>query len=303
MNKFMIAGALACFAVPALGADLPVKAPPIVVPAEFSWTGFYLGAHAGVAFSSETTRFTGDQFLGQFLFVPFAQNGFFEPPLANQLGESGTSFLGGAQIGYNWQFDKRWVIGFEADFSWLNARGSSSSTESDTSVPPGPIVVSTFTMQYQEKIEWLSTLRARLGYAPAERLLVYGTGGLAIARVNQTLTYAHTAGIVNADDLFGAIVPGAGGGLVCLTFGGPCLAGAATHNLFGWAAGGGAEYALTSHVSLKGEYLFVSLENGSVSAFTTNQFHPGFTNSPLVFIRATGGPELQIARVGVNLRF
>ncbi|MFN3481509.1 MAG: outer membrane protein [Rhabdaerophilum calidifontis] len=93
----------ALLATTAMAADLPRKSAPVApafsaVPV-FTWTGFYVGAHAGYGFGSTTSTGAG---------------GFNDPD----------GFVGGAQIGYNHQID-RLVLGLEADLSWtdLNSRG------------------------------------------------------------------------------------------------------------------------------------------------------------------------------------
>ncbi len=297
MNRFLTLCVALLLATPACAADMPpkpvYKAAPVVAPAH-SWTGYYFGAHAGAAFGRQTANFSGDPFLGQFFFVGFAQNGFFDPPLANQLRENSNGFMGGAQAGYNQQMGNV-VLGIEGDISWMKLKGSSASSVLD---PP----IHVFTMQHQGSVDWLATARGRLGVLPTDRLLVYATAGVAIAHIRQSLTFAHTGGIVDADDLFGGL-PGAGGGLVCLTFGGPCLAGASSQTAFGGAGGGGLEYAISNNVTIRGEYLYVGLPSRSVTAASTGQFHAGFTNSPLVFIKADATTQLQIARVAFNLRF
>src|ERR1700685_3901484 len=112
----LIAGAL-MFGNAASAADLPVKAPPPVV-APLSWTGFYVGGNIGavrgdadydpvcpalnpatcpllIPFFAFTSIVPG---IGPVLtFVP---NPFSSLPGG---GSHDTSFMGGAQAGYNWQ--------------------------------------------------------------------------------------------------------------------------------------------------------------------------------------------------------
>ena len=93
--------ALGAATVQATAADLarrPVVAPaPMVVPV-FSWTGFYVGANVGGAWSSTTitSNITGAN---------------WKP--------SNTTFIGGGQLGYNYQWPgSNWVIGAEWTFDW-----------------------------------------------------------------------------------------------------------------------------------------------------------------------------------------
>src|SRR6185437_15380914 len=83
------------FAAPAFAADLPprpyTKAVPYTPPqAVYNWTGFYIGGHLGGAFGG-----------------------------ASSLGGSDGRFLGGVQGGADYQFANNWVLGVEAEYSWL----------------------------------------------------------------------------------------------------------------------------------------------------------------------------------------
>jgi len=72
-----------------------------------------------------------------------------------------TGFVGGLQAGYNWQFSPNWVFGLEADITGTDMNDSIAGVHSH--------------------IDYLGTVRARLGYA-VDRTLFYGTGGVAFNR-------------------------------------------------------------------------------------------------------------------------
>ena len=104
-----VCGALAVFtlAAPAIAADFPAApAPakvPIIAPAPiYSWTGIYFGGHVGGAWAEETST--------TFTTTALALAG-------TQINGTPTGFLGGGQVGGNYQFGQ-WVIGIEADASW-----------------------------------------------------------------------------------------------------------------------------------------------------------------------------------------
>src|SRR3984957_12702486 len=87
--------AVIALAAPAFAADMPArtytKAPAYTAPeVVYNWTGFYIGGHVGGAF-------TGN----------------------NSLESSNGRFLGGVQGGFDYQFATNWVIGAEAQYSWL----------------------------------------------------------------------------------------------------------------------------------------------------------------------------------------
>ena len=93
-------------------ADLsrPLPPAPVVVVPTFSWTGFYLGANLGGAWSSTTvtSNITGAN---------------WKP--------SHTSFIGGGQLGYNYQFSNNFVLGGEWTYDW----GGGDSTGNVLSTP------------------------------------------------------------------------------------------------------------------------------------------------------------------------
>jgi outer membrane immunogenic protein len=117
-------------------ADLPrvaYKAPP-PVPL-FSWTGFYIGVHAGAGWGLKEATFTSSANRSE-----------------NQYSISG--FLGGAQVGANYQFGS-WVLGAEAQFSWSDLDGK----DGCHAAVPAAIV------NCHTKADWLGTAAARLGFA------------------------------------------------------------------------------------------------------------------------------------------
>jgi outer membrane immunogenic protein len=97
MKKILLAtvGLVALGAtVPALAADLAArhytKAPAYEATPIYNWTGFYIGGHVGGAFG-----------------------------LNNDNGDDG-HFLGGGQVGYDYQFSPNWVLGIEANYSFVD---------------------------------------------------------------------------------------------------------------------------------------------------------------------------------------
>lgn len=156
MKKIISSGVVAAAllaAAPAFAADLaksyPVKAPVVVAEPVFSWTGFYLGGNAGGAWGSVDSD-------------------------AGVLDMSPSGFIGGGQVGYNFQFDNNVVLGIEADFQ--------GSDVSDTS------------FGVQSKMDYFGTVRGRIGYA-FDHILPYVTGGFAWGhnKVTDQLTGLETS--------------------------------------------------------------------------------------------------------------
>lgn len=105
---------------------------------------------------------------------------------------------------------------------------------------PGGIATTSFG---EQKLDWLSTTRGRVGYLLTDNLLLYGTGGLANGRATAN-TFITQAG--------------------CPV--GSCSAGSESKTLWGWEAGGGLEYAM-GHWLLRAEYLHYDLGDLNYSVF------------------------------------
>jgi len=226
------------------------------------WDGFYGGANIGGTWGQADSD------------VTCSSSVFFACPIAAALGTPPSSFssdtkgvIGGGQLGYNFQYF-HWVVGAETDFNWTNA--DSSETQNQNLLGFLPV-----TATASEKLDWLGTVRGRVGYASGD-LLVYATGGLAYAKVKDAFTYNVSA--------FGVPFFSATGG------------GSDTQT--GWTVGGGAELALDKYWSIKGEYLFYDLGSQSVQAPWTflGVAVPGSFATEMKI-------DGQIARVGLNYNF
>jgi len=134
--------ALLAFELPAMAADLPLKAP--AAKTVYDWTGFYLGGHVGYgggSFGPGTN--------------PLPEQGVFFP-------HSITGVIGGYQAGYLRQLSSHVVLGIEADASFT-----------------GPLdVPALIPAPFHTTIDYVGTVRARAGYASGT-LLAYVTGGFA----------------------------------------------------------------------------------------------------------------------------
>lgn len=169
--------ALALVASAATAADLPAPAPPppIVVAPIFTWTGFYAGVNAGWGWLDNNNS--------NGIFVP---SGTFGPPyggVSGILGGGGAGgnndgFVGGGQIGYNYQFGT-FVVGVEADIQWADFNVENSVFFTPAGFPPS-FVPAAFR---SDDMEWFGTVRARAG-AAFDRFLIYATGGLAYSDNN-----------------------------------------------------------------------------------------------------------------------
>jgi len=236
-------------------ADMPVKEPG-VVPI-YNWTGLYLGLNGGYGWSSEPIALTASPAAVQMTFL--------EVPGVTSIAGDPKGYLGGAQLGYNVQ-KGRIVYGVEADIDHAHI-----SSSQDINRVVG-VVGRTY--HGEQKLDWLGTVRGRLGYTPVDRLLVYATGGLAVGHASVNFSLTTDAG--------------------CTI--GTCLTGPSTSKtLWGWALGGGLEYALAPHWSVKGEYLYYDL--GDIDTTVHDPAIPSWAMTGTAHMRGN------VARAGLNYKF
>jgi outer membrane immunogenic protein len=216
MKRMLIAGVFVLTAAgQALAADMPAPYPAPQPPASyypaaapvlnFNWGGLYVGANGGYGFGTSSWS------------AP-AVNTATLTSLAVATGPfNARGMLAGGTVGLNLQADA-FVFGLEADGDWTNLIGNGSSAN-------GYCSLATAGATCETKSPFFGTLRARLGYAFG-RVLFYGTGGLADAKVQ--------AGFNPPAAFDGA-------------------------NNFGWTGGGGIEFAFADNWTAKVEYLYAAL--------------------------------------------
>jgi outer membrane immunogenic protein len=153
-----------------LGRPPPPPAVPYVPPPPpFSWTGFYIGANAGAAWTQ----------------------GDVTDSLGNSFGSSRKAvFTGGGQVGANFQIN--WlVVGVEADFDWL----ANNQNSSNAVFVPG-----VGSLQLSANDRWITTLAARVGVA-VNNWLFYAKGGGGFVGVNDfTLTNVTTGASISGSN-------------------------------------------------------------------------------------------------------
>jgi outer membrane immunogenic protein len=170
----------------------------------------------------------------------------------------------GVQAGYNWQVAK-WVFGVETDFNYLGMDGVSHFAGVDPSKGPD---------QTSSRYDWLGTARGRVGVVNGPTLF-YATGGLAYGRVGHG--YGYALGSTGAQVF------------------------SMSENQLGWTVGGGAEYAVDRHWSLKAEYLYVHLAASSLDISSLRFDGNGGTPSGSTILHFNN--NLNIVRIGANYRF
>jgi outer membrane immunogenic protein len=203
MKKTLIgAAALVAFAGQAFAADMPArpyaKAPAYTAPAiVYNWTGFYIGGHVGGAFGGDS----------------------------NGLQSNDARFLGGVQVGADYQFAPNWVVGAEAQYSWLNGGRTN-----NVLFPGGTIVTGSASDQ-------IGSVTGRLGYTWGPALL-YAKGGYAWRDGNN----------------IGVTVAGV-----------PAAFTTSGNTRDGYTVGAGLEYMFAPNWSAKAEYQYYNFGNTAIA--------------------------------------
>lgn len=273
----------------ASAADLPMKAPPLAAAPPCVWCGFYVGVNAGYAWSESTSVNSTATVTSAPLFPAAAAAAAAALTTPISVG-NGNGFIGGGQVGYNFQASN-FVAGIEADIQWLSGRGTRTVV---TSAPIAnlPAEFASATLTATNSVNWLGTLRGRIGLAVAPNFLLYGTGGLAYGGVRSS------TGISEVIAGPGAVGSGNNG-----TF--PAL-GSFSQTRAGWTAGAGGEWMFNGNWSAKLEYLHYDLGSATygttVSNFTVAPSPPGIL---LYTLGQTSTTSFRgdIVRVGLNYKF
>lgn len=200
-------------------------------PKVLDWSGPHLGIFSGYALG----KWTGDA-----------------PDYPHQ---PMNGWLGGVAAGYDVQFPNNWVAGIEADISLADIK------QTDNYIDVAETL----------QIDYLGTLRGRLGYA-WNRSLIYATGGLAVAHLNLTGNQYHPGGPGN-----------------------PPFQATADNFNYGYAVGGGFQWAMLDNLSFKAEYLWIDLAQKTYS----------LTRAPAFAGTSTGrvGWNGNAVKVGFNWQF
>ncbi len=252
-------------ATQANAADIYAPGPVVgykdVAPLPPLWTGFYIGGSIGGAWGNiedKVNYITGYQ--GNYAY--YCADGL----AGCKNSDSASGVLGGAQVGYNWQYGA-FVFGAELDFDGIGLNGSLGNTYLAND------------WRTNNNGAFLFDATGRLGYAVGPALL-YVKGG-----------YAYIDSGLGLNGNYWASSTG-------------YYAPANTNGLSGWTLGGGIEYLLSPSWSIKAEYLHYDF--GSVNerlywgyatgTGNTSVWHPGWDN-----LERTLG--IDTFKVGFNYHF
>lgn len=267
MKRLLIttAAVMASIATSAHAADLPsVKAPPEPPPPP-AWTGFYLGANGGYDWSITNTI--------QQTYLETLPGGFATHAALGYLPVLQSvrthEFIGGGQVGWNYQWGKHLLIGLEADIQGLTGGDGTANLISTNSA------ASFFKGQGS-----LGTVRARLGYLVNPVFLIYGTGGFAYGQGTLSTNYfgiwtLAPKNVVSAQ-----------------------LNDYQTQTLTGYSVGGGAEWQFLPKWSVKAEYLYYNLGSEQTPGVQLNYKSSGV--AAITTARSNARFDGSVVRIGVN---
>ncbi|MFA5950026.1 MAG: outer membrane beta-barrel protein [Hyphomicrobium sp.] len=207
------------------------------------WQGLYIGVHGGYGSSNASGAFdTGEINSGD--------------RIRSDVDADGG--LGGVQIGYNFQ-SAGWVYGIEGDWSFTDW----SERRFDANLYP------TGTDNISTSIDWLASLRGRLGFSTGSTL-IYATAGVAWIGADADACDCETG------------------------VGQTVSRGSVSFNDTGWVAGGGIETSIGPSLSLRGEALYYGFDSDKNTSYLTNASDPG---------DFAALDSIWVARIGLNYRF
>ncbi|WP_424361687.1 alginate export family protein [Methylocystis parvus] len=213
-----------------------------------SWRDVYVGLNGGGSWSSPTTQVAAYPIGTAAPSLPIVRGA---TPPGGVVHANLAGFIGGLQVGTNYKFYNNFVAGLEADLHGVS--GNTDGAILASWVPSGANTYVTYG-QTNTTLNYLGTLRGRLGYLATPKLQIYGTGGMAYGGVTTNTAYLTQRA--------------AGTSFTNLT---------ATYgdSLIGWSAGGGVEWAFMPNWSVKAEYLHYDLGSANAKSyvFNTNGFY------------------------------
>ena len=243
--------------------------------AEFvNWTGFYVGGHLGGGWQNtafQDPSATTNLILCCELLASLA-------PGSAAPNASGSAFLGGAQLGWNYQI-QRLVVGADFDWSGTNMNGKSVDI-----IPGGLPGLPNATETFGVRTDWTATATATVGLTH-DRWLVYGKGGFASAHDSYTLG-------LNGSNTGCCIA--VGGGLYS-------FASSASGTRIGWTVGTGLAWAYSNNWSAKIEYDYLEFPTKSVDFSGTFQ-NPGQGLNSVATFNTNNNQHISEVKVGVNYK-
>jgi outer membrane immunogenic protein len=274
----------------AFAADLPsIKSAPVAAPAPM-WTGFYAGLNSGYGWGLTPGTYTQSA-----LFADEYASTRTSSPSGLGAANTGTAminqsgFIGGGQVGYNYQLYNKYLMGLEADIQGaeIGGNGYYNGAGATKFLAGNQYENIAGSGQTQATLNWFGTVRGRFGYLVTPTTLVFATGGLSYGGASMRNYFSSQIDERSPTRLvYSQILTGNG---------------RASDILVGYNIGGGAEWMFSPNWSLKSEVLYYNL--GSMS-FSGTGYSPnvdtGRKDIRSVVNQTTGNFAGIIARAGLN---
>ena len=279
----------------AVAADLAAKREQVVAPLTIpAWSGFHVGLNAGGTWSNSNYQISswpsvigpgnpGPNPSGNSHYSATAILGIIGNNSANSAG-----FIGGGQIGYDHQFGGKFITGVETDIQGVTENSGGGSYWRNNSVLGANLYNHNYLsgVSVSKSLDYLGTVRGRVGYLVSPALLIYGTGGFSYGGANLSLNAAQIG--YNHNVNYDTIGPGYT---------------SISQTRVGWTAGGGLEWMFMPNWSVKAEYLYYDLGSAQTNAGYTIAAKTRGTDPQTTFIN---GSQISsrfngnIVRLGVN---
>jgi outer membrane immunogenic protein len=244
---------------------------PAAAEDENRWAGFYAGVIAGGAWSNSDA----DARLSTNSSAPIPANPIAGGDItainsanvkAHYDSRHHNTFTGGLEAGYNYVMSNGLLVGIETDISIFDIKGSRTRTVQSPLLINPPI---TYTVHQSANTDFLWTLRPRIGYS-MDKVLIFASAGLALTETHYKASFVDSRTSANS-----VIYSNSG-------------------TRTGWTIGGGAGYAFTQHISVKGEYLYQDFGSSRASGTSANNYLTLDTDAHL---------KTHLFRAGVDYRF
>jgi outer membrane immunogenic protein len=281
-THLLATAALVALSTSVYAADMgmPLKAPPPPPPPVQDWSGVYVGIEGGYGWGKQTINPAFDPFELSDPWFCFKLSGGSANPTVGSTSQSGGVF--GAFAGVQKQWGS-WVLGLEAEIDGADITGTSNPTNvqsvclyggcGSTSSDPKYVTLNQ-SQTVQAKIDELGFAGPKVGWAFSPNWMIYATGGLAWAHVEETASQSQSV-------------------TYCWTYTPPCTGGPGSTlsesggaSMFGWAAGAGLDYKW-------------QLDAGSAIILGVKYLHYGFGNNTITVADNTFGTGLSF---GLNTK-
>ncbi len=249
----------------------PLSAPES--KSDYDWSGYYVGGHVGGGWADTAFADPGGYSTLNNCCLLISQTNM--PSAASDA--TGAGFLGGVQAGWMYQLH-RIVVGADFDFTGTTLKASGGNSYSAM-----PTIGGFANESYTVRNDWTATSTAVVGFA-RDSWMIYSKAGAALAQNRYSLAISGVGAV------FGPGAPFA-------------FASSTSDTVYGWTAGAGVKWALSSNWFVNAEYDFLDFgaKNENLSgiftaapqfaALTAATFHPSFN------------PTISEVKIGLNYKF